>query len=60
MRAVEGSLGHSPKGGRKRGPLWTLAGEITFLSILQECAPVVPLVQTTEVLACQYSFSAAW
>jgi len=30
------------------------------LSILWECSPIVPLVRTIEVLACQHSFSAAY
>jgi hypothetical protein len=32
---------------------------LVFLSILQDCSPVVPHVRTIEILVCQHSFSAA-
>src|SRR5437764_11374763 len=31
-----------------------------FLSILQECSPLVTQVRSIKILAYQYSFSAAW
>ena len=36
MRAVEGSLGHSLKGRRKRGPRWTRAVEDQSVPIPEE------------------------
>ena len=31
--------------------------KLDFLSVLQDCSPVVPYVRTIEVFVCQYSFS---